>query len=358
MIKNYFLLMLIIIMSTSYGQQRDYIYGQLVDGDNNEPVAFASIRIKDAAMGVISNVDGTFRIPLKYKSIGDVLEISCMGYSTKLIEVQGLKETEGNIILIKPSTMELREATVRAKLKKLDARELVRMAVARIPQNYPLMPFSTVGYYRDYQVKNGSYTNLNEAVVNLYDQGFSKKDNFDNQYELFSYRHNTDFEVDSFAQQPYDYNGFNKVIPHAKMQNTGGNELITLMVHDAIRNNQIEVYSFINNISEDFVENHRFRLIGSTNFKSQSVYEITCAFRNDDYYVDGTIFLDKGSFAILKLDYTVFRRKKPRDMDNAINVQERYSNGFRNINAEELYRIITEYFEGENGKMYLGYISF
>lgn len=357
--RNFFVFPMLFLFGTVlYGQNEDYIFGQLVDGDNNEPVAFAIIRIKDAALGVITNVDGTFRIPLRYKSIGDFLEISCMGYSTKFIDIQELKETEANIILIKPSTVELGEATVRAKLKKLDARELVRMAVARIPQNYSLSPYSMVGYYRDYQVKNGSYTNLNEAVVKIFDSGFSNRDNFDNEYEVYAYSTNLDFPVDSFALQPYDYSGFNKVIPHAKMENTGGNELVTLMIHDAIRNHQIEVYSFVNNIALDFVDNHRFRLLGTTNFKDRTVYEIDCSFRNNDYYVDGTIFLDTGTFAILKFDYTVFRRKKPRDLDIAINAQERFTNGFRKINAEELYRIITEYFEDENGKMYLGYISF
>lgn len=345
-------------ITNAFGQNTDYILGRLVDGETNEPVAFASIRIKDAAMGVISNVDGTFRIPLRYKMVGDILEISSMGYRTKLIDVQGLKESEANTIILKPSTMELKEATVSAKLKKLDARELVRIAVARIPQNYSLSPYSMVGYYRDFQVKNGNYTNLNEAVVNVFDSGFSNRDNFDNEYELYAYSTNLDFPVDSFALQPYDYRALNKVIPHAKMENTGGNELITLMIHDAIRNYQIEVYSFVNNIALDFVDNHRFRLLGTTNFKDRTVYEIDCSFRNNDYYVDGTIFLDTGTFAILKLDYTVFRRKKPRELDIAINAQERFTNGFRKINAEELYRIITEYFEGENGKMYLGYISF
>ncbi|UWX55794.1 carboxypeptidase-like regulatory domain-containing protein [Maribacter litopenaei] len=320
--RSFFVFLMLLFVGTSiYGQNGDYIFGQLVDGDNNEPVAFASIRIKDAAMGVISNVDGTFRIPIRYKSIGDVLEISCMGYSTKLIDIQELKETEANIILIKPSAMELSEATVRAKLKKLDAREMVRIAVARIPQNYSLSPYAMVGYYRDYQIKNGNYNNLNEAVLNVYDSGFSNKDNFSNEYELYSYSPNLEFPVDSFALQPYDYRGFNKVIPHAKMENTGGNELVTLMIHDAIRNNQIEVYSFVDNMAKDFVEGHRFRLLGTTNFKDRSVYQIDCSFRDKDYYVDGTIFLDTGSFAILKLDYTVFRRKKPGELDSAINAR-------------------------------------
>ncbi|MDC6390393.1 carboxypeptidase-like regulatory domain-containing protein [Maribacter sp. PR1] len=358
MIRNYLFLVLLSISAICYCQQRDYIFGQLVDATQNEPIPFASIRVKGAAMGVISNIDGTFRIPMRYKSMGEILEISCMGYGTKNIPMRDLRISEANIIVLQPSAMELKEAVVKAKLKKLNARELMRMAIARIPQNYPLMPYSMVGYYRDYQVKNGSYTNLNEAVVNLYDEGFSKKDNFDNQYELFSYRHNTDFEVDPFAKQPYDYGGYNKVIPHAKMENTGGNELITLMIHDAIRNYQIDVYSFINDMSLDFLENHRFRLMGTTNYKDTKVYNIACYYRDNDYRSEGRIFLDTGNFSILKLDYSLYRRKKPGENDKAINPLERYSDGFKETEGENLYRIITEYYKGEKDKMYLGYISF
>ena len=358
MFKKY-LLMAFVCVSTLISAQKDegYFYGQLVNTAQNEPVAFASIRIKDQPLGVISNQDGTFKIPSRYTYLGEIVEISCMGFQTKEIPISDFIVGQANIITLIASPFQLTEAVVSANIKKLSARQIVRIAVNSIPQNYPLNAFGAIGYYRDYQIHNGDYSNLNEAILKTYDKGFSTKDNFDNEYQLLSFRRNPEFKIDSFAQQPYNYSIQNKIIPSAKMENLG-NEFITLSVHDAIRNHQIKTYSFINDISSEFVENHRFKMIGTTNYKDEAVYEITSQFRNRDYFSEGRIFIGKEDFAILKIDYSVFKRKKPGQFDTAINPEERFSNGFRETNQELIYRIITEYARGDQQKMFLNYISF
>ena len=40
-------------------------------------------------------------------------------------------------------------------------------------------PFNYVAYYRDYQIKNNTYTNLNEAIVRVLDSGFETDDQID-----------------------------------------------------------------------------------------------------------------------------------------------------------------------------------
>ncbi|WP_281542642.1 carboxypeptidase-like regulatory domain-containing protein [Maribacter aestuarii] len=356
--KNHLLIVLFFIMTLASGQQRDYIFGQLVDATQNEPIPFATIRVKDKALGVISNFDGTFKIPLRYKTLGDILSISCMGFESKEIPVQDLKEEESNIIILKPGTFELTEAVVSANIKELSAKQIVKIAVNSIPQNFPDNNFRLVGYYRDYQIKNKEYTNLNEAIIQFLDYGFGRKNNLYNQYKIYSYSKNPDFEIDSFAKQPYDYRKFNKVVPNAKMENDGGNEFITLIIHDAIRNYGIESFSFVDNLASDFVENHRFKLINESNYNKESIYEIELSFRNSDYLAKGKIFINTDDFAIHKLDYTVFKRKKPGDYSIAVNASERYSDGFEDMANEILYRINTEYIRGPSEKMILNYISF
>ncbi len=339
-------------------QGDDFIFGQLVDSTQNEPIAFATIRVKNKAKGVITNVDGTFKIPLRFKTIGEVLEISCLGFITKDILIKDMVEGQGNNIVLKPSAFELSEAVVSANIKKLSAQQIVRIAVNSIPQNYPIDRFGVIGYYRDYQVKNRNYTNLSEAIIKVADQGFGKKNILTNQYQLYSYNPNTDFEIDSFARQPYDYEEYNKVVPNAKMKNEGGNEFITLRMHDAIRNYGLESFSFVDDLSSDFTDNHKFRLKGKTNYGKESVYEIDMVYRNKDYVADGAIFINTNDFAIHKLDYAVFKRKKPNDVSGAINDEERFSDGFKKMNREMLYHIQIEYVRGAKKKMFLNYISF
>lgn len=356
--KKHLLFLLLMISSFCYSQEKEYIFGQLVDSAQNVPVPFASIRIKDRALGVISNIDGTFKIPLRYRSAGDIIQISCMGYISKEILIDDLKEQQSNIIVLRPGGFELGEAVVSANIKKMSARQIVKIAVNSIPQNYPQSAFCLVGYYRDYQVKNGNYINLNEAIIKIMDLGFDQKDNFYNKYQLFSYSKNADFETDIFARKPYDYKNRNKIVPNARMENDGGNEFITLSFHDAIRNYGRESFSFIDNMVSDFVENHVFNLRGTTNFNKEKIYEIHFTFRNDHYKADGNIFIGKNDFAILKLDYSLYKLGKAEDSAYAVNASERYSDGFKKTNQQLIYHIQTEYTKGPENKMYLNYISF
>lgn len=357
MFKNCFITVLFFV--STYGfSQREYLFGQVVDSVQNEPIPFASIRVQDKALGVITNIDGTFKIPLRYKGLGEVLVISCLGYESREVNIQDLNETQSNIVILKPAAFELNEAVVSANIKKLSAKQIVKIAINSIPQNYPQSEFGLIGYYRDYQVKNGNYTNLNEALIKVNDEGFGKRNSYYNQYQLLSYDTNLDFEIDSFARQPYDYKGFNKIVPNAKMKNDGGNELITLSMHDALRNNGEESFSFIDEIATDFLETHRFGLKGKKNYKDQQVYEIDGTYRNQDYLARAKVFINADDFAIHKLDYAVYKRKKPNKQNIAVNANERFSDGFKKMNNEMIYHIQTEYARYEKGKMFLNYISF
>lgn len=358
MFKKQFLILSFLVSACCFSQQGDYIFGQLVDSTQNEPIAFASIRIKGKALGVITNIDGTFKIPSRYKTLGEIIEISCLGYSSKELIIADLVEDQSNIIILKPGGFELNEAVVSANIKRLSAKQIVKIAINSIPQNYPESEFGLVGYYRDYQLKNGGYTNLSEAIIKVVDQGFGKKNSYYNQYQMLSYDENLDFEIDSFAKQPYDYEGFNKTVPNATMKNDGGNEFVILGMHDAIRNYKEDSFSFINDMKSDFIDNHRFKLRGKSSYKKQQVYEIVGAYRNDDYSAQAKIFIDTEDFAINKLDYTVFKRAKPEGKNLAVNPKERFSDGFKNLNREILYRIQTEYARSSKGIMFLNYISF
>ncbi|WP_282159738.1 carboxypeptidase-like regulatory domain-containing protein [Ulvibacterium marinum] len=356
--RNSLFLLLVLMTTSCFSQREDFIFGQLIDSTKNETIPFASIRVKDKALGVITNIDGTFKIPLRFKALGDVLEISCMGYVTKEVLMEDLTEGQSNIIVLQPGGFQLSEAVVSAKIRGLTAKQIVKIAVNSIPQNYPSENFEIVGYYRDYQVKNGNYINLNEAIINVQDQGFTTKNILDNEYQLYSYTKNLDFEVDPFARQPYDYSGRNKIVPNARMRNDGGNEFITLRLHDAIRNYGLESFSFIDSLSTHFIENHQFRILRKTNFNKERVYEIDLTYEDKNYRAEGRIFINTDGFAIHKLDYALFKRRQPLFYRVAENAQERFTDGFKKMNGEMLYHIQIEYTKGARGQMFLAYISF
>ena len=349
---NLLLVLVVVFLTPSslYSQDENFIRGKLLDKKTGEPIVFATIRVKDKALGVISNKDGGFKVPLEFQYQGGALEISSMGYETKTILFSSLKENDINIILISTATFKLQGAIVLAKKKRLTARKIIKYAINRIPDNYPNDAFNLIGYYRDYQLKEKEYINLNEAVIKVFDNGFDSDDYRQTQYGIFSYEKNTDFRIDSFAAKPYDYSSKDKFIPDASLISAyGGNELVILHIHDAIRNNDIRTYSFVNKLTEDFLKEHRFSSVKTTSYNGEEVYKIRIKKTLFPFQVDGVIYIDKNDYAIRKLDYLVYKGKANGT-----------SNGkdFYNFKKGELMLEILVEYKDVRDKMYLNYISF
>lgn len=345
-------LWLLLIPISVLSQQPEYIIGKLRDSKTKEPIAFASIRIKDRALGIISNTDGSFKIPLRYKSYGDIIEISSMGYETKEISIQDFSINGLNLVVLQPATFELEGVVLTAnkkKVKKLSARQIVRKALKAIPKNYPVDPFSIVGYYRDYQLDSLQYVNLNEAILEVFDQGFESIDSATTKVKIFDYLENRDFKRDTLASQAYNYEfkEGRKVIDKAFLASYGGNEFTILRVHDAIRNYRIDSYSFVHRLVSDLLPGHKFKKASDTYLDDVALYVIKFQKPLSDYSAHGTLYIFKRNFAIHKMEYAVYDRKK------------KLPNGILNkhmTNDQLIFEIISEY-RPKNDIMYMNYIS-
>ena len=114
--------------------ENEFIRGKIIDGQSAQPLPFASIKIKTKMLGVVSNVNGDFQIPLKLKDLSDSIVISCIGYSTTTLSFRDLNETVLNIIKIKQSVQSLNEVIVSVK-KKFSASKVLNMAIENIKTN-------------------------------------------------------------------------------------------------------------------------------------------------------------------------------------------------------------------------------
>ncbi|MEO0573457.1 MAG: carboxypeptidase-like regulatory domain-containing protein [Bacteroidota bacterium] len=326
-----------------------FINGILLDAESSEPVVFATIRVTGKALGVISNNDGSFQIPTEFQFKGEQLEISSMGYQTKIIAFTDLKKGIVNRIYVKSAGFELAETVVTGRKKRgPTAKQIIRYALRRIPENYQNNPFGLIGYYRDYQFKEKTYINLNEALVQVWDQGFAVDDYRSIRFGLFDYKTNLNFKIDSFAAKPYDYSQWDKYIPNATLGGTyAPNEMVLLFIHDAVRNHGIDAYSYVYTMVEDFVREHRFSRVKHTFYGAQKVYQIDFSKIDVPFQVQGTIYVDVDSFAIRKLDYAVHKQKFDDSSPSKYSTTEK----------DLLYGILVEYQEYKN-RMYLNYISF
>jgi len=299
-------------------------------------------------LGVISNADGDFKLPGRFRAAGDVIEISCIGYLTQSVPMNQLSEGKMTLIRMKQSEEQLAEVVVKAKkMKALTAYRIVQMAISEIPDNYPEHPYSYVAYYRDYQSKEQQYINLNEALVHVYDSGFQTNDQLATHIRLLEYKKNTEFARDTTTEVPYDNQpasfdkGKNKYIPNAVLSSFGGNELSILRVHDAIRNYRQPSYSFVNQFNTDFITNHFFKLQGSVYLNATPLYciefESKVAAAGPLHFAKGKIYIQKNDFAIHKLEYACYNKTMKE--------------------TQLMYDIQVEYARSE-GRMYLNYISF
>ncbi|MFX0555166.1 carboxypeptidase-like regulatory domain-containing protein [Maribacter sp. CXY002] len=337
------------LLTSLYGQESNFLRGKVLDQKTAEPVVFATVRIKGMAKGVITNMDGSFRLPLQFREDGKSIVVSSMGYEKKEYALQRLSPKDINVIYLVPSTISLTEAIVSAKKKRdPSARQIIKRAIENIPNNYPNTNYTLKGYYRDYQLDTLGYVNLNEALLAVFDKGFDEIDTATTRTQMYEYRQNFNFRRDTLADDAYDYRKWRKIIDNAYLSAHGGNEFQILRVHDAIRNYRIGSYDFVGTLNQDLIKNHSFKRLSDTNLDNEQFYTIQIKKVFPDFEARGKIFISKDDYAINKLAYAVFDDNK-RNNDSILRN--------KGIKGEPIFEVTTEYQRALDDKLYLNYIS-
>lgn len=351
----YLFLSILLLHPNLNAQEKTEILCQVIDESSNKPVIYATILLKENKLGVISDEDGNFRIPYRFKQQSDTLRISSIGYQTTYFELTDMMEEQVNVLVITPKIESLDEVTLvsdKNKKSKLSARKIVKNAIDNIPINYPKEKFSYIAYYRDYQqlldstylrlIKNSHnsrYINLNEGIIEVFDAGFgtNKLMHISNQTALHEFQSNKNFAIDSSLTIPYDNNS-RKYVEGVTISPLGGNELNILNLTNAIRNYDRMSFSFIHVLNKDLLANHTFKLVQIKYLDELPIYEIKFVLNppnSQNYTAEGYIFIAKETFAIHKLSYNLYERGK----------------------KNHLYGVSMEY--ARNGEyLYLNYITF
>jgi hypothetical protein len=326
--------LLVLFTSVSFWlQAQKMITGKVVSSKSKSPVPFASVRVntEDGVFGAISNTNGDFQIPLKYRDIANSIKISCIGYSTRVVPFSELDTATLNIIQLQESARELAEVVIKGKkgrARKLTAKQIVRSAIQNIEQNCPIEASSYVGYYRDYQLHASQYINLNEAIIEVFDEGFDTNDHAETRISLHEYVKNQTFERDTITEVPYDNSTRGKFVPGAQLFPFGGNELSILRIHDAIRNHDSFSFSFVDVLDSNFVSNHSFKLLPTAYLNETPLYHISFSSRSIfsamGFSAKGDIYIEKGNFSIHKLEYKNFR-KGEKDFELLYSIQIEYA---------------------------------
>jgi hypothetical protein len=332
-----------------FPQTPDFLEGKVINSTTSKPVPFATIKLKTNQLGVYANADGDFRISRNIDFQKDSLIISCIGYKQTALAYKDLSEISVNRIILTPILYGLQEVKITASRRKVSPLVMIRRAIRNIENNYPDKPFNFIGYYRDYQKKDSNYINLNEAIVQTFDNGFSTESVSD-RYRLLDFRKNNDFARMNIT--PYydllgdnEFNNTKKTIPNAVLGDQFGNELFVLMVHDAIRNFNIRSFSFVEVLSNDFIYNHIFSepvtVLNNNILLSKISFIGRPIVTGDSLGISGAIYIQPRDYSIHKLEYSSYHLAKKKEPKQLYNIDIEY--GYNNT---------------DGSKMCLKYISF
>ena len=347
----------------SLAQNSKEILCKIIDQESKYPVPFATIKIEGSANGVVADEDGDFRLPIEFKELEKTIIISSIGFETLKLHVSSLKNNTINTIYLRPRVEALGAVFIAGK-SKTDSKittgvQIVREAINRIPVNYPNSPHSYIAYYRDYQLVNDNYYNLNESILENFDAGFktSKYLYSKNLTALYSYNRNENYYIDSLLSQ--SVYGDSKIInsdESAKFVSKLKNELEILNGHNPIRNYNTVSFSFVDRFRTDFTSNHDFTLEDIKYIDGIPLYRISFASKNTEaskFKARGNIYISKANYAIYKIEYKMIENAKFK----------RYQSRGDNLNLETrerlntLYEINVEY-KSVNDKMYVNYMTF
>ena len=312
--------------------QETTLKGRIVDSKSGVPIPFATILLKGkgerGTSGLVSNTEGDFQIPVRFSERVDTVVVSCIGYVTKRFLLGQLAEDRIQIIRMDEATVRLGEVEIRANRRMgISAISIVRSAIRNIPNNYPSSKESYIAYYRDYQMRENQYINLNEAIVEVFDYGFNTSDQLSTNMLLYDYRKNKEFERDTTTEIAYD-NYRAKLIPGARLYHFGGNELVILRVHDALRNYKIKSYSFVGILEKDFITNHKFNLDKTIFLNETPLYQISFFSKEfasgEKHIARGVIYIEHGNYAIHKMEYTTYEIEDSKEK-TLYDIQVEYS---------------------------------
>jgi uncharacterized protein YegP (UPF0339 family) len=350
------------IVASSIAQDSKKLLCKILDQESKYPVSYATIKFEDIQNGVIADEEGEFRLPLEYKTSNKTIIISSIGFESLRVSINTLNDNTINIIYLRPKIEALDAVMLsgKTKTKILSAEDIIKKAIKNIPVNYPQLPHSYISYYRDYQLVNDNYYNLNESILENFDAGFqtNKYGNRENVTALYSYDLNKNYYLDSMLLK--SVYGSSKIInkdESAKFNTAVQNELEILNGHNPIRNYNVASFSFINTFRINFIDNHVFKLQEIKYMDETPLFEISFVSKdteNAKFKSIGKIYIAKTNYAIYKIEYKMLENEKF--------AQNRYKRG-NSTKFESRDRLNTLFetkveYKAVNDKMYLNYMTF
>lgn len=145
--------------------QQVVVSGSVTDDKTGE--GLRQVSISAGRVSVVTNEDGAFS--LKLDQLPATITVSHIGYKTRKVALTEGK-AENLKISLAPTTIQLREIVV----TKANPRELVDIAIKKIPDNYSRVPELLQTFYRETAMKRKHYIYVAEGVEDMYKTPYTR----------------------------------------------------------------------------------------------------------------------------------------------------------------------------------------
>ena len=164
-ISKFILLFSLFLGAEAYASEKqEEISGTVKNIKNKKTLASVNISVIGSNIGTVTNNDGYFSLKATKNELQKGIKIEHLGYQTQVITYQTIEEQKNHLsIYLSPSGKVLKELLVLGG----DPKEIVRMAINRIPENYSDKDNLFSGFYRETIQKGNRFINISEGMVDV-----------------------------------------------------------------------------------------------------------------------------------------------------------------------------------------------
>ena len=162
--KQLALIIMLMVPMVALAQQTT-VGGAVIDEKSGRPLP--QVSVSAGRISVVTNEDGAFLLKLGDKPAN--ITVSHLGYKTKKVALRA-GETENLKIKLQPTTIQLREVVIRTG----NPRDIVEIAIKKIPDNYSRQPELLKAFYRETAMKRKHFIYVAEGVEDMYKTSYTR----------------------------------------------------------------------------------------------------------------------------------------------------------------------------------------
>ncbi|MBQ9668561.1 MAG: carboxypeptidase-like regulatory domain-containing protein [Prevotella sp.] len=160
-------ILLLALLAAGVSAQKIVLSGIVVDDKTGERIAQANVAAGRTGIAVVTNDDGRFT--LKADDLPDGITVTHIGYQSQRLSAAQAQASPLTIRL-KPGSVQLQEVVVWTT----DPRELVNIAIRKIPENYSRQAELYNCFYRETAMKRQHFIYVAEGVVDMYKTAYNR----------------------------------------------------------------------------------------------------------------------------------------------------------------------------------------